>query len=100
MAYSCFWWHLIHLFYLQFTKLVSDIGGILGIFIGVSAISFAEILYLCIDILVIVTRRKSLEEVEQKQQDGAKEKADNCDDMVIEEVELDISEENTNNSNK
>ena len=38
----------------QFTKLGSDIGGILGIFIGISAISIVEIIQLVIDIAMVI----------------------------------------------
>ena len=80
---------------MQLTKLISDIGGILGIFIGVSAISFAEILYLIIHIMVIVLKRKSFEEVEQKQHDRNSNEDDN---MTVEDVELHVSEDDENGS--
>ena len=63
-------------------------GGILGIFIGISAISIAEIFYLLLLILAILCGRRSLEDINEVPQDNSGGKKANVDDMVLEDMEV------------
>lgn len=57
---------LLQLFsFLQLENLMSDIGGQLGLWIGVSAITMAEVLKLLLDIIKVLYRKASLTDIKE-----------------------------------
>ena len=53
--YSC--WTNEYVLSLQFVQCISDIGGVLGIWIGVSAISLTEVIHLLLALILILIGR-------------------------------------------
>ncbi|CAF1100393.1 unnamed protein product [Brachionus calyciflorus] len=54
---------------MELVDLISNIGGILGLFIGISILSFAELIELCIEILFVVfTKRNKVKRIDVKMQ--------------------------------
>ena len=60
----------LHLFLLQLAKCLSDVGGILGIWIGCSVISVAEVFLLLVDlVLIMVGKPRDAQETRQPEQE-------------------------------